>query len=84
MLEILDMSDPYDAHAFFICSFSCDDCGDYLLPDDGFEGCDDESCRHISDKANTLRWYVPAADQEGRMDIETCFCPQCAAKKGLR
>jgi hypothetical protein len=51
---ILDMADPYDAHAYFICGFTCDDCEADLPPDDGFEGCDDRCCRHMADKAKAV------------------------------
>jgi hypothetical protein len=30
--DILDMADPYDAHAYFMCGFSCDDCQAELGP----------------------------------------------------
>ena len=80
----LNMNDPYEAHAFFVCSFDCDDCGAEVLRDVGFEGCDDEGCRHIADKAKAAGWYVPPAEApDGRMDVETCYCPECARKRGL-
>ena len=82
---ILDMADPYDAHAYFLCDFTCGDCEAHLWPDDGFEGCDDICCRHIADKAKASGWYVPAPHgPEGRMDIQTCYCPECAKKRGLQ
>lgn len=83
--DILDMADPYDAHAYFICSFACDDCHVDLFPDPGFEGCDDVCCCHISDKAKALGWYVPSPEPpDGRMDVQTCYCPDCGHKRGLR
>jgi hypothetical protein len=81
---ILDMSDPYDVHAFFVLSFWCSDCGAEVERDEGYEGCTDEDCKHISDKAKAAGWYVPPAEPpDGRMDVQTCFCPSCAQKRGL-
>lgn len=82
---ILDMSDPYDAYAYFILSFRCADCQADLEPDEGFEGCDDICCRHIADKAKALGWFVPPPEgPEGCMDLKTCYCPVCATKRVLR
>ena len=83
--DILDMADPYDAYAYFICCFTCNDCQADLPPDDGFDGCDDVCCRHIADKERALGWYVPPpVGPEGRMALDTCYCPDCATKRGLR
>ena len=83
--DILDMADPYDAHAYFICCFTCDDCNTDLPPDEGYDGCDDICCRHIADKAKASGWYVPPPQPpDGRMDIQTCYCPACAHKRDLR
>jgi hypothetical protein len=83
--DILDMADPYDAHAYFMCGFSCDDCQAELGPDEGFEGFDDRCCRHIADKAKAAGWYVPPPHgPEGRSDIQTCYCPECAKKREVR
>ena len=82
---ILDMVDPYDAYAYFILCFTCADCQADLPPDEGFEGCDDICCRHIADKAKALGWFVPPPEgPEGRMALDTCYCPACATKRGLR
>jgi hypothetical protein len=80
----LDVSDPYEAHAFFLCEFSCDNCGETMPPPDGVTGCDDASCCRLADQARALRWYVPAPfGPERRSDIPTCYCPECAAKLGF-
>ena len=85
MSRELDMRDPFDAHAFFICGFECGDCRAEIPRDDPFLGCDDASCCHISDRAKALGWYVPPPKgPERRMDVETTYCPACARRRGLR
>jgi hypothetical protein len=74
--EILDLADTYDAHAYLISGFVCDGCGVNVLPDAGFEGCDDICCCHIADKAKTSGWQVISANG-------TCFCAACTQAHGL-
>ena len=82
---VLDIADPSDAHAYFICGFTCDDCQAEVVRDPGFDGCTDRDCRHLSDKAKALGWYVPPPEPpDNRMDIETCYCPECAKRRSLR
>src|SRR5262245_52237142 len=84
LLNILDMADPYDAHTYFMSGFTCHDCQADLSRDEGFDGCDDRCCRHVADKAKASGWYVPPPHgPESRMDIQTCYCPDCAKKRGL-
>lgn len=83
--DLLKMADPYDARAYFVCEFSCDDCAAELARDEGYEGCDDEGCRHLSDKAKAQGWYVPPPEgPDRRIDRQTCYCSACASKRGLR
>lgn len=82
--DILNMADPYDAYAFFVLCFTCSDCQADLPQDVGFDGCDDVCCRHISDKAKALGWYVPPPEgPEGRQAFDKCYCPACAIARGL-
>jgi hypothetical protein len=83
--DILDMGDPYDAHAYFMLSFICSRCETALDADEAMSGRDDMSCRRLADKAKASGWFVPPPEgPERRMSLETCYCPSCATKRGLR
>lgn len=82
--DLLNMNDPFDVHAYFLCGFTCNDCEAEVVPDSGCDGCADKDCRHLSDKAKALGWYVPPPEPpDNCMDIETCYCPTCAHRRGL-
>jgi len=83
--DLLDMGDPHDAYAYFIGVFICSDCDAVIEPDEGFEGFDDECCRHMSDKARVAGWHVPPpSGPDRRMTLDVCYCPGCAGRRGLR
>jgi hypothetical protein len=85
MSNLLDLSDPFDAHAYLILAFSCDDCRADLSPDEDFKDCDDVYCRHIADKAKALGWYVgPPAPPDARTNVQMCYCPDCARRRRRR
>ena len=82
--DILDFANAYDAYAYMILAFSCDECSSDLSPDEGFTHCDDVYCCHLSDKAKALGWYVgPPEPPSGRTNIVMCYCPDCARRRGL-
>jgi len=59
--------------------FWCSDCGRDLLIDSTHEVGTDEWCLDAARYARAAGWYVPQADVEGRMDVETTYCTACAA-----
>jgi hypothetical protein len=78
-----DNNNPYEVHAYFLLGFCCSDCGAALQLRTEAELPSDKWCAGAASRARASRWYGPPASIDGDMDIETCFCPTCAAQRGL-
>ena len=78
-----DTHDEYQVHAYMVLRFWCSDCRRELPIDSAHEVATDEWCREAAHSARVAGWYVPPADQEGRMDVETAYCDACAVRRRL-
>jgi hypothetical protein len=78
-----DNNDPFEVHVYFLLGFWCSSCGAELRLRTDAELPSDEWCADAATEAKTSGWYIPPALSDGSMDIETCFCPVCAASRGL-
>ena len=79
----LDMNDPYEAHALFALNFDCESCGrviEFHSPHPQFT---DPWYHGLARQARLERWFVPPADAEGKMDVMSAWCAECAAKPGF-
>jgi hypothetical protein len=73
----LDMANHYDAYAYLILVFVCDDCKASIEPTRDFADCDDEYCFDLARQAESAGWFVS-------LDGESpCLCPTCRKKQGL-
>jgi hypothetical protein len=73
----LDMANHYDAYAYFILCFLCDDCGASIEPTREFTDCDDEYCFDIARQAESAGWFASLGG------TSPCLCPACRKKRDL-
>lgn len=79
----LDVDNPWEAHAYFVLGFSCDDCHKHFEFESPHEACSDEWCVTIARAAFDAGWFVPHPLPDGRMDFETAWCPLCGQQRRL-
>jgi hypothetical protein len=73
----LNMSDPFDAHAYFALDFQCDRCGKQLDPPSSFPFDTDNYYLDISKRAKDSGWFCPPANERDEMHVDFCLCPVC-------
>jgi hypothetical protein len=79
----LDMNNPYQAHAVFALSFDCEACGRLMEFSSPYPEFTDSWYRDLAEQARAQKWFVPAADANGKMDVMSAWCSECAAKPGF-
>ena len=78
---LLDMNDPFDAHAMFALLFECDRCGRRLEHESKHQIGSGKYCQELASVARRQEWFCPEADADGNMHVMFCLCPNCAPFK---
>jgi hypothetical protein len=80
---VVDMNDAHEAHAFFALLFDCENCGRVMDFQSSHTELSDEWYLELAKQAKVEGWYVPPADADGKVDVMSAWCCQCAGMMGL-
>jgi hypothetical protein len=77
------LNDAHEGHAFFALYYSCEACKKIL--EENFEEKPQSNAwyRRLATLAKERNWFVPPAEPDGRMDVMSAWCLDCATRLGL-
>ncbi len=83
MVKPLDVTNLWEAHAYFALGFRCEDCDVSLTIDSPHAECSDEWCVQLARTAFDSDWFIPCRLRDGSIDTMSSWCPDCGAKRRL-
>ena len=83
MVKPLNMTNPWEAHAYVALVFRCEDCQTYHTIDSPHAECTDDWCVQLARSAFDSGWFIPHPLHDGSLDTMTSWCPTCGQKRLL-